>query len=246
MAQTATPAAAVRAAYTCVFSHACQESTVRAYLTPAFAKEFAEVDALEKRCHCEVIDASPWIDAQAGPGAFSVGAARIRGNRASVPIRFSGGKTGGYSLTIETERTASGWAISDILMRNGASTAAMMAKNIASTQAAATTPDAVFHQFEKWYNQASMSGSLTRSFDTVKAYLTPSFVREVQPKLSQPVDPFTLGTMPVTDWESSKAKVDGDAATTIVRLQFRGGSRSQVIYHLERIGGHWAISGVSK
>ncbi len=242
--EPSTPASVVKSAYSCIFSNACPESKARGYLTPAFAKEFAEVDALEQRCRCAVIDASPWIDAQAGPKTFAVGAARIAGKQASVPIHFSGGKAGSYSLTIETEHMASGWAISDILMHNGASTAAMMAANLRSTQAVATTPDAVLTHVEKWYNDAAMSNSIARSFDSIAGDLTPSFARQSRAKLSQGSDPFTLGTARVTDWETSKANVDGDTANAIIRLQFKGGARSQLVYRLQRIGGHWAIANI--
>lgn len=244
-AQTSTPAGVVRSAYACIFSRSCPESTARSYLTPSFAKDFAAVDALEKRCRCEVIDASPWIDAQAGPDTFSLGTARIAGNRASVPIHFSGGKSGAYSLTIAVERAVSGWAISDIMMRDGASTAAMMAANVARAQQADTTPDGVLHSFERWHNEAAMHGSLSKSFDEAKPYLTPAFARDVKARLAQQTDPFTLSAARVTDWETGRAKVDGDRATATVQLQFQGGARAELRYRLERIGGHWAISGIT-
>ena len=245
-AQTSTPVAVVKSAYSCVFSKTCSESKARTYLTASFAKKFATIDSLEKTCQCEVIDASPWVDAQAGPATFSLGTASIKGNAATVPIHFHGGKSGAYSMTVKTEHTASGWAISDILTRNGKSTAAMMATNIASTQKWLASPGAVLRQFQTWHFRATANGSLLRSFDAGKVFLAPTFAAEVKTKLSQPVDPFTLSMARVTDWEFGKATVTGDTATALARLQFKGGTHAQIVYHLTHSGGKWVISGISR
>lgn len=244
-AQGSTPVAVVKSAYTCVLSSSCPQSKARTYLTPSFAKELATVDALGKTCKCEVIDASPWLDVQAEPGAFSLGNAKIDGSTALVPIHFSGGKSGAFSLTVKTKRTASGWAISDILTRNGQSTAAMLATNIANTQKWLTSPDRVLRGFQLWHARATRNGTLMSSFASGKSFLTPAFAREVQPKLSQSVDPFTLSTAHVVEWEFSKAKVNGAESTALARLQFKDGTNTQVVYHLKRIANHWAISDIS-
>lgn len=245
-AQTATPVAVVNAAYTCVFSHSCPEAKARAYLTSSFAREFATVDALAARCRCEVIDASPWVDAQAGPAAFAVGNAVVTGGTAYVPIHFSDGKSGAYSMKIATARTAAGWAISDILTRDGKSTAAMMAAAIASTRNWLASPGATLRQFQMWHYRASVNGSLLQSFESGKSFFTPAFARDVHAKLSQAVDPFTLSASRVADWEFGAAQISGDTATSLARLQMTNGTYSRVLYHLQRIGGRWAISGVSR
>lgn len=242
------PAAVVRAAYTCVFSKTCSAAKARAYLTPSFAKKFAEVDALEAQCGCEVIDASPWVDAQAGPDAFSVGAATLKGDRANVPVHFSGGMAGAYTLTIEVQRTAAGWAISDIRQRNGQSTPALMALNIAQTKRDISrvfaSPDDVLSAVERWQSRATMNGSLTRSFQDAIPYLTPAFAKKAKVEMGT-MNPFTLSPTPATNWESKKATIDGNRATALVHLQFRGPRTSNLLYHFQRIGSRWAISDIT-
>lgn len=249
-AQASTPAGVVRSAYTCVFSKTCSDTTARSYLTPSLRQEFTSADALEKRCRCEVIDASPWVDAQVGPAAFSVGAASVHGDRGSVPVRFSGGKAGAYTLTVDVQHTATGWAISDIRQRNGQSTAAMIAANIASTEksldpATAKTPDDVLFRVERWQSSAELSGSYSATFADVKPYLTPEFAQSIQPKAGQIMNPFTLSSVKTIDWESAKAKTDGNTATAVVRLQFHGGARSELLYHFERTASGWKVGGVT-
>lgn len=250
MAQTSSPAAVVRSAYTCVFSKTCPGATARSYLTPGFREEFASVDALERRCRCEVIDASPWIDAQAGPSTFSVGAASVRGDRGTVPVHFSGGKSGAYTLAIAVQRTSAGWAISDIRQRDGGSTAAMMAANIAQTTASmnpasATTPDDVLSRVHRWEDEAEQSGSYAATFSGVRPYLTQEFSHRIQPKPKQTLNPFTLSTAQTTDWESAKATIDGNTASAVVRLQFHGGARSVLLYHFRRTANGWKVDGIT-
>lgn len=249
IAASSSPTAVVRAAYACVFSKTCTNAKARAYLTPSFAKDFAEVDALEARCHCEVIDASPWVDAQVGPATFSVGLGTLDGDHATVPVHFSGGKAGAYTLRIDLQRTATGWGISDIRQHDGKSTSAMMRQNVAGTNrylstAVFSSPDAVLGAVEKWEDRATMSGSLTRSFADAKPYLTPSFARKSASQLGR-VNPFTLSSERATDWESKEAVVEGDRATALVHVQFRSGATSELLYHFERTGGRWAISDIT-
>ncbi|MFT7723943.1 MAG: hypothetical protein QM788_14125 [Roseateles sp.] len=71
------------------------------------------------------IDGDPFTDTQEPPTRFTVGATRLRGDRARVTVRFTDGRRS-HALHYELLRTPAGWRIDDITDRRGDSLRAVL------------------------------------------------------------------------------------------------------------------------
>ncbi|MFT3665474.1 hypothetical protein [Piscinibacter sp.] len=98
------------------------------WLTPALLAGLqAELTRAAQADEPPEINGDPFTDTQEAPARFAVGAARLRGERARVPVRFAdGGRS--HTLHYELLRTPEGWRVDDITDRRGIRLRALLPK----------------------------------------------------------------------------------------------------------------------
>jgi hypothetical protein len=123
------PVGVVNAFYAWYMKHDLfgQLAEAKPYLTTGFYTNFATVLRAQRCLRTAIIDWDPFNGSQIDTASYSVGAAAVRGNTASVPVhlmlRMYAGRApfAGKPVTIALVRTASGWRIDDAIDQPGGS-----------------------------------------------------------------------------------------------------------------------------
>lgn len=98
----------------------------REWLGEAFAAQLRQYLAMPVSPNeAPELDGDPFTDSQEYPTRFSVGAARVVGARATVPVRFSDGYRS-YRVSYQLLRTSGRWRIDDVSSQNGRSLRALL------------------------------------------------------------------------------------------------------------------------
>ncbi len=98
----------------------------REWLGDAFAAQLRKYLAMPVSPNeAPELDGDPFTDSQEYPTRFSVGAARVVGSRATVPVRFSDGYRS-YRVSYQLLRTSGRWRIDDVSSQNGRSLRALL------------------------------------------------------------------------------------------------------------------------
>ena len=131
-----TPVAAVREFYAFHFAHdmAFTPESVRAkadWLAPdllELAEKYFERPASPDEA--PAIDGDPFTDSQEYPKRFRVGAARVSGEAAWVPVRLVWTHGPSRSVTVHLVRIARRWRVWDVRWSAGSSLRDLLAKNV--------------------------------------------------------------------------------------------------------------------
>lgn len=98
----------------------------REWLGDAFAAQLRQYLAMPVSPNeAPELDGDPFTDSQEYPTRFSVGAARVVGARATVPVRFSDGYRS-YRVSYQLLRASGRWRIDDVSSQNGRSLRALL------------------------------------------------------------------------------------------------------------------------
>jgi len=136
----AAPTAVVKSFYAWVFANPRSTwdrlSAAKPFLTPSFYALLSRVMPYEQRTHQEVLDADPFTDAQIESSGVTVGAAVIKGSKATfgVAVRYPRSPAGGQVAVVLVE-TAGGWRIDDLVGARGGSVRAELTRAMAPSPA---------------------------------------------------------------------------------------------------------------
>jgi hypothetical protein len=131
-----TPVATVRAFYAFHFAHdmAFTPESLRAkadWLAPdllELSEKYFEMPTSPDEA--PAIDGDPFTDSQEYPTSFRVGAARVSGEAAWVPVRLAWRHGPSRSVTVHLVRIARRWRVWDVRWPDGASFRDLLAKNV--------------------------------------------------------------------------------------------------------------------